>query len=244
MKTVIFGDIHGRTIWKDILEKENPDFVIFLGDYVSTHQLITEKQQIDNLEEILKYKESHKGTVRLLRGNHDLEALGYDECYPATGKVVKDYMDLNRERFANLTQWIYVPGIEANDDPTVIYSHAGITEQWLEKKAWKKAKMNSFQDIDQINDIPIDDWIFGFSRDDYFDTYGTGMTQPCTWVRPQTLYKYGIEAIHVVGHTTVHHISEPSSENKTQIWFCDCLDNGEYLVNIDGKFEPRKYERA
>lgn len=36
MKTVIVGDIHGRTIWKDILEKEQPDRVVFLGDYVST----------------------------------------------------------------------------------------------------------------------------------------------------------------------------------------------------------------
>ena len=28
-KTLILGDIHGRTCWADIIEKENPDKVIF-----------------------------------------------------------------------------------------------------------------------------------------------------------------------------------------------------------------------
>lgn len=38
MKILILGDIHGRTIWKQIIENENPDKIIFLGDYVSTHE--------------------------------------------------------------------------------------------------------------------------------------------------------------------------------------------------------------
>ena len=38
MRTLVLGDIHGKTIWKDIIKKENPDKVIFLGDYVTTHE--------------------------------------------------------------------------------------------------------------------------------------------------------------------------------------------------------------
>lgn len=72
MKTLVLGDIHGRTIWKDIVEKENPDFVIFLGDYVSTHGFETAEEQLDNLEEILQYKEENPGKVILLRGNHKI----------------------------------------------------------------------------------------------------------------------------------------------------------------------------
>ena len=34
---LVLGDIHGRTIWKDIIDTENPDLIIFLGDYVTTH---------------------------------------------------------------------------------------------------------------------------------------------------------------------------------------------------------------
>ena len=70
MKTLVLGDLHGRTIWKDIIEKENPDKIIFLGDYVSTHDDISGIQQIDNLEDILTYKENNLDKVILLRGNH------------------------------------------------------------------------------------------------------------------------------------------------------------------------------
>ena len=40
---LVIGDIHGRTIWKNIIEEENPDKIIFLGDYVSTHEDISSK---------------------------------------------------------------------------------------------------------------------------------------------------------------------------------------------------------
>lgn len=72
MKTLILGDIHGRPIWRDIIEKEKPDRVIFLGDYVSTHDMISSEQQIGELEGILEYKEQNKDTVILLRGNHEI----------------------------------------------------------------------------------------------------------------------------------------------------------------------------
>ena len=41
MKIVVLGDIHGLTVWKDIIDKEQPDQVIFLGDYVSSHEGIS-----------------------------------------------------------------------------------------------------------------------------------------------------------------------------------------------------------
>ena len=72
MKELVLGDIHGRTIWKDIIKKENPDRVIFLGDYVTTHEGISSEQQISNLEEILTYKEENSSKVTLLRGNHKI----------------------------------------------------------------------------------------------------------------------------------------------------------------------------
>lgn len=70
MKTLVIGDVHGRLCWLDIIEKENPDKVVFLGDYVSTHQLISSDQQCSNLEDILNYKEENPDKVILLRGNH------------------------------------------------------------------------------------------------------------------------------------------------------------------------------
>ena len=40
MKTLVLGDIHGEH-WYDIIEDEQPDKIIFLGDYVSTHENIS-----------------------------------------------------------------------------------------------------------------------------------------------------------------------------------------------------------
>lgn len=72
MKYLVLGDIHGRTIWKDIIAKENPDKIIFLGDYVSTHDGIPAEQQMSNLEDILNYKDENPDKVVLLRGNHKI----------------------------------------------------------------------------------------------------------------------------------------------------------------------------
>ena len=56
-KILVLGDIHGRTLWKNIVDLEQPDLTIFLGDYVSTHDhSVTEQMQIENLEDILQYK--------------------------------------------------------------------------------------------------------------------------------------------------------------------------------------------
>ena len=63
MKIVVLGDIHGRTVWKDIIEKEQPDQVIFLGDYVSTHDCISESDQVSNLLEVLCFKDHHPETI-------------------------------------------------------------------------------------------------------------------------------------------------------------------------------------
>ena len=57
MKTLVLGDIHGRTCWYDIIVDEQPDKIIFLGDYVSTHENISAEQQCSNLEDILNFKE-------------------------------------------------------------------------------------------------------------------------------------------------------------------------------------------
>lgn len=150
MKILVLGDIHGRSVWYDIILKEiNADKIIFLGDYVSSHDLnITPEVQISELTKILTYKDINKDKVILLRGNHDIQHLGYSwaEC---SGFVydVFSYMSGNevKERFLNLTQWIYVYD-------NIIFSHAGISKIWLE---------NIGLEINSINDL-VPSEIFGF----------------------------------------------------------------------------------
>ena len=224
----MLGDIHGRTVWKEILNKESPDFVIFLGDYVSSHDSISAEQQISNLEEILLYKESNQDKVILLRGNHCIQHLGYywAECSGWNSKVQSIMSQPEfKERFLNLTRWIYI-----SDELKTIFSHAGISQVWMDNIA-------HIQSIYEINNLEPSE-IFGFTPDNPWDRYGDSKTQPLTWIRPQALCKCNIEGWdQVVGHTPVKNITnaKQSAKYNQNIWLCDALGVGQYLV-IDNDF--------
>ena len=234
MRTLVLGDIHGKTIWKDIIKKENPDKVIFLGDYVTTHDDISSEKQIANLEEILDYKEANSSKVILLRGNHDGQHLGYSwaECSGLDRTVLK-YMseETFKERFLSLTQWIYI-----DKELNTIFSHAGVSRVWMES-------VNC--DIEDLNTL-IPSELFGFTPDSLFDCYGDSVTQPPTWIRPRALCKCNISGYdQVVGHTPVTHgivnIRKATKENRN-IWLCDALGLSKYLLIENGTFIPSGYE--
>lgn len=233
MKTLILGDIHGRTCWKDIIEKEDPDLTIFLGDYVTSHEFIRDEIQINNVLEILDYKESNPNTCILLRGNHDLQCLYKNKsewaCYPEPSRKLLSFYSSQDfvNRFLDDTQWIYIDG-------HVIYSHAGISKTWLRDTGKK---------LNEINTLEPSEDLFGFRPNSYFDTSGDSITQSCVWIRPQSLVEDCLDDYdQVVGHSTVKTISDLKnlvSSLKNSIWLCDNLPD-EYLVNNDGKFESRE----
>lgn len=219
-RIVVLGDIHGRRVWKDIITKEQPDQVIFLGDYVSTHEFYPEKDQVSNLKEIMRYKDEHPETI-LLRGNHDLQHLGYDwaECsgyFP----LVAIEMERLKDEFLAKTQWIHVMG-------DTIFSHAGISSVWLEKNNLK---------LDDINSLSPTK-LFGFSTSDPRDLYGNSPEQPPTWIRPMALVGVMISGYdQVVGHTPVEHCFNVKdiAEIPNNLWICDALDHGYYLLIENG----------
>lgn len=234
MKTLILGDIHGRTCWKDLVNKENPDMTVFLGDYVTTHENINSKTQLNNCNEILEYKESNPDKVVLLRGNHDLQCLygnrGNWACYPEPAfDLLHIFSEPQyRDRFLKFTQWIYI-------QDEVIYSHAGISQTWLR---------DTGKTINELNYLDPDESLFGFRPDSMFDLSGDSKTQGCIWIRPQSLVEDAINEYHqVVGHTTVKtiiDIKELVPELKKSIWLCDNLPN-EYLIRENnGTFKIRK----
>ena len=234
MRIVFIGDPHGRTTWKKIIEKETFDLVIFAGDYVSTHERISEEEQINNLKEILTYKEENPDTVILLIGNHDLQHLGYywAECSGLFRKV-QEWMSnkKNKRRFLDDTQWIYVYN-------NIVFSHAGISKTWLDG-----LKLKDKSDLNNINLLNPSE-SFGFIPDSPWDYSGNSITQSCVWIRPQALMKDAIDGyIQVVGHTTVAKITNTNDiDTRTNIWLCDALPY-EYLV-IDGdKIEPKYVDK-
>lgn len=229
MKIVVLGDIHGRSVWKDIIDKELPDQVIFLGDYVSTHDCVSESDQVSNLLEILRFKGHHPETI-LLRGNHDLQHLGYywAECSGYFPWVAELMRDLEEEFLAN-TQWIYIMG-------NTIFSHAGISTKWLE---------SNLLTLDDINFLGPTE-LFAFNGKNPRDIYGTSPEQPPTWIRPETLVNVMIPGYdQVVGHTPVEYCFnvKDSSNIPNNLWLCDALDNGSYLVIENNEFHENKLNK-
>lgn len=227
-KHLVLGDIHGRTIWRDIVNLEKPDKIIFLGDYVTTHEDISPEQQLANLEDILQYKEDRGEAVILLRGNHCLDCLGYSwaECYPTEPKV-KEVMAVDplKSRFLNLTQWVYI-----DEELKTVFSHAGISQRWMDDTGIK-----SIYDIN--NFVPSE--LFGFTPDSRWDNNGSSVTQPLTWIRPQALCKCNVKGwTQVIGHTPVYNITDiyKATKHNEHIWCCDALGVNQYLVIDNGNF--------
>lgn len=236
MKILILGDIHGRTIWKDIIEKESPDKVIFLGDYVSTHDNISSETQIANLNDILDYKEANSSKVTLLRGNHDIQHLGYywARCSGLDREVLNYMSEENfKKRFLSLTQWIYV-----DEELRTIFSHAGVSSIWM-----NNSNIDSVYDINKLEPSEL----FGFTPDSLYDYYGNSITQPLTWIRPQALYECNIEDWdQVVGHTPVIkdiiNIREFTKNNRN-ILLCDALNVSKYLIIDNNIFIPSEFKK-
>ena len=233
---LVIGDIHGRTIWKDIIEKENPDKVIFLGDYVSTHEGIPADQQLSNLEDILNYKEENSDKVVLLRGNHDIQHLGYywAKCSGYYLTICQYMSESNfKERFLKLTQWIYI-----DENLKTIFSHAGVSQIWMDN-----SKIKSIYEINNLEPSEL----FEFNPESFYDYYGDSVTQPPIWIRPQALYECNIaDWDQVVGHTPVIkdiiNIRE-FTKNSRNIWLCDALNISKYLIIDNNEFIPSEFKK-
>ncbi len=252
MKTIIFGDMHGRLVWYDIIKKEQPDKTIFLGDYVSTHDAdISEEQQCCNLEDILNYKTDNPNDVVLLRGNHDMQHLGYHwaQCSGLFLKV-RDWLSESnmKQRFLDNTQWVYV-------EDNFVFSHAGISKEWWNYLNLGDATKDNLLKINELEPSAL----FGFTPNRYSDYTGDSYTQPCTWIRPFSLLQCHIDNWNqVVGHTRVAtpgnilvEFGKYSNKSQAQckeelgitmneFWCIDALPF-QYMVIEDGKREMRKF---
>lgn len=220
MKILILGDIHGRTCWKDIICQENPDKVIFLGDYVTTHENISNKQQVENFQEIVDYKLKNWDNTIMLMGNHDGQMMGYqwaqmsgwsDELYSLLKEI--NFKDILLE----FTQLAYI-------DKDIIYSHSGVSDYWFKNIS----KLEKIKDLEILK--PDERLEYNFDTG-YGGGYGNSISQSPIWIRPEALLSSPLKGyIQVVGHTPVEKIT-----NTGNVYFCDCLPK-QYLVKEDDTF--------
>ena len=239
MKTVAIGDIHGRGVWQYIVQKENPDRLVFIGDYFDAFE-IPYLDQMYNFKQIVHYARTSGKEVILLIGNHDVHyqrwAINAGENY--SGYQTIHAFDICKE-------------LELNEDimqmaykmDNFLFTHAGITQTWLELMDIDDNE-NMVDNINNFAKYKPSVFAFGsVGRGGYVDPYGDNIWQNPTWVRPRSLMKDSkdLNYIQVVGHTTQNQIDIKGKATGGHYYFIDTLDtSGEYLIIEDGQITTGK----
>ena len=235
MKTCVIPDLHGRSDWKLITHRENPDRIIFLGDYFDSFD-ITAVEQIHNFKEIIEYKKSSGKEVVMLIGNHD------HHYYPEIGNTgtsgyqnrlapsITQVIDENRHHL----QMAY--GFR-----DYLFTHAGVSPVFMNDvfgiDGWDPD--NVVVELNELFKFKPKAFIFNG-----LDSHGDNQCQTPIWIRPRSLMAANNkkdtvslkrEYIQVVGHTQQNQIDTEGKSTGGRYYFVDCLPtSGEYMIISDG----------
>ena len=234
MKTILLGDTHGRTLWKDIVTKESPDQVVFIGDYFDSLD-ISQENQLRNFIDILEYKYRIPNTI-LLIGNHDFHYMFNYERY--SGFQPKMYPTFNH--LLNEEKDSFQMAFLLDD---LLCTHAGVSAEWL-----RDNDISEDADIvKEINELFIAQprmFMFSGSEPSGDDTYQTPI-----WIRPQSLMNANKNSSlkktyrQVVGHTQVSADASIEMLNKFtggRYFLIDVIHQRKYLVYNDGELTFEK----
>ena len=239
MRTVVIGDVHGRSNWKLAIYQEEPvDRVIFIGDYFDSFD-IPGLEQIHNFKEIIHYKKTNPQVeVVLLLGNHDMP------YYPGfTDTAISGY----QHRMAPSIKQV----IEENKEHLqmaygfreYLFTHAGVSPLFMDREFgvdnWSKESI--VVDLNEL--LRYRPSAFEFNG---VDGSGDNTYQTPIWIRPRSLMRInkkhdkGLKKdyIQIVGHTHMKQLDLVGSDKFTggRYYFIDTMDtSGEYLIIEDDK---------
>ena len=231
-KIIAIGDIHGRTVWKNIVQQHlDADRIIFVGDYFDApyekrHLGFFGDLELENFNAILKFKLERPNQVVLLIGNHDYHYLpdvdtggcsGFQpNMHPMFSKVLMKAVGLGA------MQWIHQEDI-------FLFSHAGVTKSWMQ--------LVGLDDVYAINNLETSKFDYNYEYDS--SGFGESPYQTPIWVRPSSLNADKLDGlIQVVGHTPQHN----GVNSIDGLHFIDCLHESKYLMLKDGNTYSMKHE--
>ena len=224
---IVIGDVHGRTSWRKIVERHPGCQFVFLGDYCDPYEEIPGQVVLDNLREIIQFKQAHADDVVLLLGNHDVHDL--ENRAPIGSRFdlelawqIEEILTTN----ADLFQCAY-------SERGILFTHAGVSDAWF--------RQSFVGDIDgdiasQLNARCSDESVFhcGASRGGphpHGGIYWAGKSEMQCPLRGTT---------QVVGHTRTDGVERIESGNGV-VYFCDCLAKEKFLM-IDNAPIPQFHE--
>lgn len=217
MKILAIGDIHGRDNWKLGLEfYPDADKIIFIGDYTDSFYK-TNVEILHNLKEIIEFKKENQERVELLLGNHDFSYY-IRNIMVCSGYRPEAFTDLNLLLSENKNLFKITHKID-----NYIFSHAGITNAWLNFAKNNILKYTFDDSIDEIIEginylkDTNDHWVLntlGEKRGGMRYDKGSPF-----WADKKELINDPLDGFNqVVGHTYVGNI-----EKCDNLYFIDCL---------------------
>lgn len=219
---VIIPDVHGRTFWKEAVERFPMADFVFLGDYLDPYndEGIPGEQAYEGLLEIVDFKKTHPEKVTLLFGNHDLH---YLFSFLKGSRFDEEHARRNADIFRqNIRLFQMAYEVQVNGR-RYLFSHAGVGRMWIDLYA-------PALEPDEITA----DWLnLCMKSDDFYAALGH-----VSWARggflefgsmiwadlsEQKIVENQLPAVQVFGHTCV---KQPFNwENRVY-----CLDCGSYFV--------------
>jgi hypothetical protein len=250
-KNIYIGDIHGRSVWKEIVEEhKDADNIVFIGDYFDSFN-IPGVVQLNNAKEIVEFKKFQEldptKKVYLLIGNHDIHYMRDIKWKGGTSGFNANMMyefemffEENKEHFQMCVQI---------DDR--LCTHAGISETFIKDTGYWSHDYEDYNGIEEfINDLfhfrPNEFTFEGYDNRNYGlmspNGYGDDEGQSPVWIRPRSLQRSNKNAdlkknyIQIVGHTQQDHIDIKGKTTGGKYYYIDTLPSGEYLIDEDGEF--------
>lgn len=225
------GDIHGKGVWRKIVEGDTSDNVVFMGDYFDAKNSLPYEEQLTNFMQILSYKRDNRNKVVLLIGNHDFHYFSFAkqryDSYITEGAEQIQYA-LEGALREGLLQICFVKD-------KYLFSHAGFSRTWC-RNSLKRESLNSLHLERYVNSLLSDNPdVFEFTTGENFDLTGDDVTQSPLWIRPKSLWQDRIQGfVQVVGHTESEKIVALDGE----LVIINTLGtSGEYIRISDGQVE-------
>jgi predicted MPP superfamily phosphohydrolase len=215
---LVIGDIHGSKFWKNIVNQHlDEDYIVFVGDYVDSHNAMSNTKMLKNLLDIIKFKEKYPDKVKLLLGNHDIHYYFLNSSYRGSGFNFDMMFEFNTI-FKNKKHLFQVAFMYNN----TIVSHAGITNRLYQsvESDYKDALDLGWGDGNEHNNI-ADKFNFLFNISSKYLFYigdergGLDPFSGIFWAGMKELCEdYLVGYNQVIGHT---HLAEKTIKNYDDI---------------------------
>jgi hypothetical protein len=216
--TVIIGDVHGST-YRQVAVKENPNCrYIFLGDYLDPYEDIDNNTLLENLRNIIRFKQEHPDEVVLLLGNHDLHYFVEESelCTRFNYALAPEISEIFRTNY-HLFKF-------AHQIDNCLFTHAGVIHSWFVDDFKGDLTKNI---ADQLNN-PTPEQLKPLFQCGFFRGGEVNKVGGIFWADIHELLDPLQGYTQIVGHNRVDDIRD-FTDNGGRIIFCDCLYNKQFL---------------